>query len=207
MYACLGKMSGTRRGQMFSIDDAFEEEHTDAIRVYGATTTTERSPLTPISRNGSQQIISGSVAGADAVSVHIYDPPNSVSSSLAGNPIIRGLTNIKGGDDSLSKDSDSLITEGGCECNYDPSRPWFCHPKIRENWRVVLAAFSLFVIGLALTVGGIVILCLPIQGLSSTVFIFAGLICLIPGAYHCFYIFCAVRGRRGYDFYHLPLFN
>lgn len=36
---------------MFSIDDAFEEEQTDVIRVYGATTTTEKSPLKP--KNGS----------------------------------------------------------------------------------------------------------------------------------------------------------
>lgn len=67
---------------MFSIDDAFEEEHTDAIRVYGATTTTERSPLNLKPRN--------TLGNIDAVSVHIIqnnEPPNSMSVK----PIIRGL--------------------------------------------------------------------------------------------------------------------
>jgi hypothetical protein len=71
---------------MFSIDDAFEEEHTDAIRVYGATTTTERSPLNTYNRNGYIGTPTGSVA--DDVSVHIHD-----AGSI--NPIIRGLTKIK----------------------------------------------------------------------------------------------------------------
>lgn len=82
---------GSRRNQMFSIDDAFEEEQFDAIRVYGATTTTERSPLKP--RNGVPGNMS--VAGADAVTVHIHDPPN----PLTVKPIIRGLSKLKGGDD------------------------------------------------------------------------------------------------------------
>jgi hypothetical protein len=81
---------GSRRNQMFSIDDAFEEEHTDAIRVYGATTTTERSPLKP-----SKPSLNSSIAGADAVSVHIHEPPN----PLSVKPIIRGLTKLKSGDD------------------------------------------------------------------------------------------------------------
>jgi hypothetical protein len=90
---CTRKMNSKRSNQMFSIDDAFEEEHTDAIRVYGATTTTERSPLKP--RNGQMSLGGSSVSGVDAVSVHIHDPPNSMSVK----PIIRGLTKLKGTDD------------------------------------------------------------------------------------------------------------
>ncbi|OXA44075.1 transmembrane protein 134 [Folsomia candida] len=197
-------MGEKRSRQTFSIDDAFEEEHTDAIRVYGATTTTERSPLRPPSSSSGRVSLpsSMSVAGADAVSVHIHDPPT----SLSVKPIIRGLTKLKGGDDSVSKDSDSLITEE-LESSYDPAMPWFYHPKVRENWKMVLAAFFLLVIGLGLTIGGIVIVSLPINGIQGAVFIFAGIICLTPGAYHLFYIYCAVKGKRGYDFYHLPLFN
>lgn len=82
-------MGSKRSSQMFSIDDAFEEENSDSIRVYGATTTTERSPLKP--RN-SLQTLGG---GVDAVSVHIHEPP----SSMSVKPIIRGLTKLKGGDD------------------------------------------------------------------------------------------------------------
>jgi len=48
---------------------------------------------------------------------------------------------------SVSKDSDSLITEEQ-ENSYDPSMPWWHHPKVRENWKMVLAAFCLLLIGL-----------------------------------------------------------
>jgi hypothetical protein len=50
---------------------------------------------------------------------------------------------------SLSKDSDSLITEE-LETQYDPALPWFYHPKVRENWKMVLAAFFLLIIGLGM---------------------------------------------------------
>lgn len=83
----------TKRSQMFSIDDAFEEEHNDAIRVYGATTTTERSPLKP-KKNGT----SGTGVAADSVSVHIHDPPN----PLNVRPIIRSLSKLKGTGDDVS---------------------------------------------------------------------------------------------------------
>lgn len=140
---------------------------------------------------------------------------------------------------SVSKDSDSLITEEQ-ENSYDPSMPWWHHPKVRENWKMVLAAFCLLLIGLGmfgkhhfyytqvvsvsenpgsdfkillsiafvgLAVAGVVIVSLPINGLQGAVFFIAGVICFIPGAYHVIYIYCAVKGKRGYDFYHLPLFN
>jgi Transmembrane proteins 230/134 len=48
---------------------------------------------------------------------------------------------------------------------------------------------------------------LPIEGLQSAVFFIAGAICFIPGAYHVVYIYLAVKGWQGFDFYHLPLFN
>lgn len=78
----------SKRSQNFSIDDAFEEEHTDAIRVYGATTTTERSPLRS-GRNG--YLSSGPSSSSDAVTVHIQDPGN----PLGIKPILRGLAEIK----------------------------------------------------------------------------------------------------------------
>ncbi|CAG7823015.1 unnamed protein product [Allacma fusca] len=190
---------GSKRSPMFSIDDAFEEENTDAIRVYGATTTTERSPLKP-KRVSSPAAISA--VSSDGVAVHIQDPINPLSIK----PIIRGITKLKSCDDTISKDSDSLITEGP-ENGYDPSMPWWQHPKVRENWKMVLAAFSLLLIGLGLSIAGIVIIGLPINGIQGTVFFIAGVICFIPGAYHVIYIYLAVKGKRGYDFYHLPLFN
>jgi hypothetical protein len=45
---------------------------------------------------------------------------------------------------------------------------------------------------------------LPAQGF---IFFIAGLICLLPGAYHLVYVYLAVKGKRGFDFHHLPLMN
>lgn len=59
--------------------------------------------------------------------------------------------------------------------------------------------------GLILT--GLTVLFFPNSGIQCIVFFIAGVICFIPGAYHVIYIYLAVKGRQGYDFYHLPLFN
>lgn len=89
----------SKRNQMFSIDDAFEEENTDAIRVYGATTTTERSPLNMYSRNGyitTAGGVSPTTSGTttvipDDVQIQIHDPSNPKNLK----PIVRGLNKIK----------------------------------------------------------------------------------------------------------------
>lgn len=61
---------------------------------------------------------------------------------------------------------------------------------------------------LALMIGGIVVYCIPnLQGIQGLVFLIAGVICFLPGAYHVGYIYLAVKGKRGFDFNHLPLFN
>lgn len=81
------------------------------------------------------------------------------------------------------------------------------HPKVRENWRTVLAAFVLLIIGTGLVIMGIYAMAEPQSGSQGAVFLVAGLICFIPGAYHVVYICLAARGYRGFDFYHLPLFT
>ena len=43
--------------------------------------------------------------------------------------------------------------------------------------------------------------------LQGFIFFIAGFICLLPGGYHLVYVYLAVRGWRGFDFSHLPLFN
>ncbi|CAN8016735.1 hypothetical protein HPB47_008888 [Ixodes persulcatus] len=109
-------------------------------------------------------------------------------------------------EDTLSKDSDSLIQCDGRK--YDARDGcWWKHPKVRDNWRVMLAALGLLVVGLGLLVTGIVVQVLPQIGVQGLVFFIAGAICLIPGAYHLVYAYCAVKGKRGYDFYNLPLFH
>lgn len=62
-----------------------------------------------------------------------------------------------------------------------------------------------FVTGLLTT--AMVVTFSPDTGLQGFVFFVAGFICFIPGAYHVVYIYLAVKGKRGFDFYHLPLFN
>lgn len=107
------------------------------------------------------------------------------------------------------------------------------HPKIRENWRTVLAAVLLLVIGIVLVTMGIFAIANPANGSQGFVFLLAGMtidqspslridqsndmisffsseigfICFIPGAYHVVYIWLAAIGYRGYNFYHLPLFT
>jgi len=97
----------SKRNQTFSIDDAFEEENTDAIRVYGATTTTtERSPLNMYNRNGyisPAATTSGGTPTADDVHVQIHDPSNPPSIR----PILRGLSKIK-----------MEIDVSSCKCPY-----------------------------------------------------------------------------------------
>ena len=59
-----------------------------------------------------------------------------------------------------------------------------------------------------LIVTGIVAYALPsLKGIQGFVFFIAGIICMIPGAYHLVYIYLAVKGKRGFDFHHLPLFS
>ncbi|XP_047005166.1 uncharacterized protein LOC124625771 [Schistocerca americana] len=175
----------------FTIDDAFEEENDEAIRVYGSTT--ERSPLKPKNRN---------VVSEDSVIVRI-DDPNRTSRTITST-----APRFKGADDTISRDSDSLIQDGGFYTGmFDPSQSCWRHPKIRENWKMVLAAVVLLIVGIGLLVTGVVVVCIPESGIQGFVFFLAGFICFIPGAYHVVYIYWAVKGKRGYDFYHLPLFN
>lgn len=55
---------------------------------------------------------------------------------------------------------------------------------------------------------GIVAYCVPsLESIQGVVFIIAGLICVTPGAYHLGYIYLALKGKRGFDFNRLPLFN
>jgi hypothetical protein len=56
------------RERRFTIDDAFEEENDDAIRVYGSTT--ERSPLKQKNRN---------IMSEDSIIVRVEDPDRSAS--------------------------------------------------------------------------------------------------------------------------------
>ena len=61
---------------------------------------------------------------------------------------------------------------------------------------------------LGLIITGIVAYSHPnLAGIQGFVFFIAGFICLAPGGYHLVYVYLAVKGKRGFDFHHLPLFN
>lgn len=79
-----------------------------------------------------------------------------------------------GGDDTTSRDSDSLIQE---YINMPPTEMYthcWNHPKIRENWRTVLAAVLLLVIGIVLVTMGIFAIANPANGSQGFVFLLAG---------------------------------
>lgn len=105
------------------------------------------------------------------------------------------------------RDSDSLIQEYGNLSTNDNDTYCWRHPKVRENWRTVLAAATLLVIGTGLIAMGAYAIAEPHNGSQAAVFFVAGFICFVPGAYHVVYIWLAARGYRGFDFYHLPLFT
>lgn len=107
-----------------------------------------------------------------------------------------------------SRDSDSLIQDCYDSSSQENlSRSCFRHPKVRENWRMVLAATTLLFIGIGLLATGALALAEPAAGLQGAVFLLAGFICFVPGAYHVVYIYLAAKGKRGYHFHNLPLFT
>ncbi|XP_014092533.1 transmembrane protein 134 [Bactrocera oleae] len=161
----------------FSIHDAFEEETDEAIRVYGSTVIS--TPIRAKQRS------------TDDVSIRIQDPKNYT----------------KYAEDTTSRDSDSLIQEYGNIPTEETNTYCWRHPKVRENWRTVLAAVTLLIVGTGLFVFGTFAVADPANTSQGVVFFVAGLICFIPGAYHVVYIWLAAKGYRGFDFYHLPLFT
>ncbi|RUS81423.1 hypothetical protein EGW08_010807 [Elysia chlorotica] len=82
---------------------------------------------------------------------------------------------------------------------------WIKHPKVKENWRTVIASAVLSILGITLLTTGIVVAFTPAIGYQCLIFGTIGLLCLIPGGYHFIYIYCAAVGRPGYDFENLPV--
>ncbi|XP_039429107.1 transmembrane protein 134 isoform X1 [Culex pipiens pallens] len=174
-----GSGAGKEPSKRFSIHDAFEEETDEVIKVYGSTVIS--TPMRAKARS------------PDDVSIRVHHDQR---------------TSLKYTDDTTSRDSDSLIQEYG-NLSGTGEHYSYCwrHPKVRENWRTVLAAVTLLVIGTGLIAMGAYAIAEPHNGSQAAVFFVAGFICFVPGAYHVVYIWLAARGYRGFDFYHLPLFT
>lgn len=91
--------------------------------------------------------------------------------------------------------------------SFRDSSSWLSHPKIRENYKVVIGAILLTIIGSVMFLVGVGIVISPNRGFHCLVFFIGGLLCLIPGAYHVVYIYLALKGYEGYSLYDLPVFN
>jgi len=183
----------------FSIDDAFQESEEDKIRLYNS----EPSPLQLV-LNEEEETNAVEVTGPQGV---IMKSSSSTKKSILINPTLKGL---KSREDNTSQDSTSLIQ--GVNTGYyggpEQDEFWWKHPKIKQNLKMVVAALVLVVLGACLILTGIIIYCFPsLKGVQGFIFLIAGIICILPGGYHLVYIYLAVKGKRGFDFHHLPLFT
>ncbi|XP_029430996.1 transmembrane protein 134 isoform X2 [Rhinatrema bivittatum] len=93
------------------------------------------------------------------------------------------------------------------QLSYRECFSWTQHPLIQKNWKVVLASFILLLLGIILVLVGVGLLVNPSQGISSAIFFVPGFLLLIPGVYHVIFIYCAVKGRKGFQFFYLPYFE
>ncbi|KAI5722889.1 hypothetical protein M8J76_015335 [Diaphorina citri] len=199
----------TKGDNRFSIDDAFQEEM-DEIKNYN-NSTSEKSPLKPKSLTNSSIALNAEdcVVNLDNVpssqTLNMNGVNNIMSNNIISYNILHNNQYKSKYDDSLSRDSDSYIHNYS---NIFDDSSWCCtHPKVKENWKLVLGAALLFFIGTGLIVSGVVAVFTDgISVLQGVVFFVVGAICFIPGAYHIVYIYLAVKGLQGYDFYHLPLY-
>ncbi|ELK13267.1 transmembrane protein 134 isoform X1 [Pteropus alecto] len=91
--------------------------------------------------------------------------------------------------------------------SYNACCSWTQHPLIQKNRRVVLASFVLLLLGLVLILIGVGLEVAPSPGVSSAIFFVPGFFFLVPGVYHVIFIYCAVKGHRGFQFFYLPYFE
>ncbi|XP_024605287.1 transmembrane protein 134 isoform X5 [Neophocaena asiaeorientalis asiaeorientalis] len=91
--------------------------------------------------------------------------------------------------------------------SYNACCSWTQHPLIQKNHRVVLASFLLLLLGLVLILTGVGLEVAPSPGVSSAIFFVPGFLLLVPGVYHVTFIYCAVKGHRGFQFFYLPYFE
>nr|XP_060463395.1 transmembrane protein 134 isoform X3 [Panthera onca] len=140
-----------------------------------------------------------------------------------------GRTSIRSSQWSFSTISNST------QRSYHACCSWTQHPLIQKNLRVVLASFLLLLLGLghtteqrkislqtfprpcqvpcsentelALILIAVGLEVAPSPGVSSAIFFVPGFLLLVPGVYHVIFIYCAVKGHRGFQFFYLPYFE
>ncbi|XP_065792654.1 transmembrane protein 134 isoform X1 [Muntiacus reevesi] len=138
-----------------------------------------------------------------------------------------GRTSIRSSQWSFSSISSST------QRSYNACCSWTQHPLIQKNHRVVLASFLLLLLGLGATprsrqksllsptlprtcsentelvliLTGVGLEVAPSPDVSSAIFFVPGFLLLVPGVYHVIFIYCAVKGHRGFQFFYLPYFE
>ncbi|XP_069326426.1 transmembrane protein 134 isoform X2 [Eulemur rufifrons] len=113
---------------------------------------------------------------------------------------------LDGGVGTSSQWSFSTISSS-TQRSYNACCSWTQHPLIQKNRRVVLASFLLLLLGLVLILVGVGLEVAPSPGVSSAIFFVPGFLLLVPGVYHVIFIYCAVKGHRGFQFFYLPYFE
>ncbi|XP_007171132.2 transmembrane protein 134 isoform X3 [Balaenoptera acutorostrata] len=91
-----------------------------------------------------------------------------------------------------------LSHAGGCGRRSPP-----CHQLLplllpSPSWLHLCAVLILTGVGLEVA---------PSPGVSTAIFFVPGFLLLVPGVYHVIFIYCAVKGHRGFQFFYLPYFE
>ncbi|XP_062566540.1 transmembrane protein 134-like isoform X1 [Saccostrea cucullata] len=181
----------------FNIEDAFESDEDEKIRVYGST------KQTPIKAPKSREKIS-STSDEIPLTECQYDGQGYSEQQLMGSSQKQGhpLVGAPVITDPSGWSGETVIASSSAK---EPR--WWRHPKIKENYKTVCGAVSLTVVGAALFLVGVGIVASNDRGLHCLVFFIGGVLCLIPGVYHVVYIILAINGVGGYNLYNLPVFN
>ncbi|EPY87524.1 transmembrane protein 134 isoform a [Camelus ferus] len=126
-----------------------------------------------------------------------------------------GQTSIRSSQWSFSTISSST------QRSYNACCSWTQHPLIQKNRRVVLASFLLLLLGLVLILIAVGLEVAPSPGVPScatrtwktmkmepsTIFFVPGFPLLVPGVYHAIFIYGAMKGHRGFQFFYSPYFE
>ncbi|XP_054580957.1 transmembrane protein 134 isoform X2 [Eptesicus fuscus] len=116
-----------------------------------------------------------------------FDPEEPQGSAGLLPAAAAGVGPHQGADKSLSLQTCPRACQGPCSENSLASCP---------------GTFSsvLILVGVGLEVA-------PSPGVSSAIFFVPGFLLLVPGVYHVIFIYCAVKGHRGFQFFYLPYFE
>ncbi|XP_023566557.1 transmembrane protein 134 isoform X5 [Octodon degus] len=195
-------MSAAR--SQFSIDDAFELSLEDAgpgpessgVARFGPLHFERRPRFEAADEDKQSRLRYQNLQNDEDVAQPSPEPDGGVSTRDSARTSIRS-----------SQWSFSTIS-GTTQRSYNACCSWTQHPLIQKNCRVVLASFLLLLLGLVLILVGVGLEVAPSPaGVSSAIFFVPGFLLLIPGVYHVIFIYCAVKGHRGFQFFYLPYFE